>query len=47
MARLTAVRLDQALQFLARGAWQEAHLIVQQDEGSPLACWAHGIVHVL
>ncbi len=47
MARLTAARLDQALRLLARGAWQDAHLIVQQDEGSALACWAHGIVHVL
>jgi len=47
MSRLTAQQLEEALQLLARGAWQDAHGIVQQDEVSPLACWAHGIVHVL
>ena len=29
------------------GDWQAAHEIVQRDEESPLACWAHGIVHVM
>lgn len=47
MPRLTAHQLEEALQLLARGSWQDAHRIVQQDEGSPLACWAHGVVHVL
>ena len=29
------------------GDWQAAHAIVQRDEESPLACWAHGIVHIM
>jgi len=29
------------------GDWNAAHEIVQQDEESPLACWAHGIVHLM
>ncbi|MSQ54220.1 MAG: hypothetical protein EXR31_02520 [Betaproteobacteria bacterium] len=36
-----------ALDLLERGDWQAAHRIVQQDEESPLSCWAHGIVHIL
>jgi len=47
MTRLTDSQLRQALDHLARGAWQDAHLIVQQDERWQLSCWAHGIVHVL
>ena len=39
--------LRQALAHLARGDWQAAHAIVQQDEESQLACWAHGIVHLM
>jgi len=38
--------LAQAVNHLARGAWQRAHEIVQQEE-SPLAAWLHGIVHTL
>ena len=29
------------------GEWQAAHEIVQRDEESALACWAHGIVHIM
>jgi len=47
MSRLSDVQLEQALDHLAHGAWQEAHVIVQQDEHGPLSCWAHGIVHLL
>ncbi|MEX2479544.1 MAG: hypothetical protein WD928_01660 [Gammaproteobacteria bacterium] len=36
-----------ALALLEAGDWQAAHLIVQQDEDSALACWAHGIVHLM
>jgi hypothetical protein len=36
-----------ALAHLQAGDWQAAHVIVQADETSPLACWAHGIVHLL
>src|SRR5437773_10336679 len=39
-------RLIEVVELLARGAWQEAHGIVQQDK-SPEAAWLHGIVHTL
>jgi hypothetical protein len=39
--------LSKALTLLRRGDWQAAHAIVQKDEDSPLACWAHGIVHLM
>jgi Tfp pilus assembly protein PilF len=45
--RLDAHGLAQALAHLEHGDWQAAHEIVQQDEESPLACWAHGIVHLI
>ena len=40
MSLLTAVR------HLQQEQWDKAHSIVQDDEDSPLACWAHGIVHL-
>ena len=45
--QLSRTQLKQALAHLQRGEWQAAHQIVQQDEDSPLACWAHGIVHLM
>ena len=39
--------LRSAVAHLDKGDWQAAHKIVQQDEESPLSCWAHGIVHVM
>lgn len=36
-----------AVALLEEGDWQAAHRIVQQDEDSTLACWAHGIVHLM
>ena len=39
--------LERALALLRQGDWDAAHKIVQQDEDSPLACWAHGIVHLM
>lgn len=39
--------LTQALTLLRQGNWEAAHKIVQQDEDSPLSCWAHGIVHLM
>lgn len=39
--------LKAALAFLDEGNWQSAHEIVQKDDESPLACWAHGIVHLM
>lgn len=38
--------LSRAVDFLAAGAWQQAHEIVQNDT-STLAAWLHGIVHIL
>jgi hypothetical protein len=35
------------VEHLERGDWRAAHEIVQKDEESPLACWAHGIVHLM
>ena len=40
-------QLQKALAHLEAGEWQAAHEIVQRDEDSPLACWAHGIVHIM
>jgi hypothetical protein len=39
-------KLLKAVSLLEKGDWRAAHEIVQQDEESPLACWAHGIVHL-
>jgi hypothetical protein len=39
--------LARALALLRQGDWDAAHKIVQQDEDSPLSCWAHGIVHLM
>jgi hypothetical protein len=39
--------LSKAVGLLRKGNWEGAHRIVQQDEESPLACWAHGIVHLM
>lgn len=39
--------LKQAIAHLEAGSWHEAHEIVQEDEESPLACWAHGIAHLM
>ena len=44
---LGPAQMTSALGHLRRGDWQAAHEIVQQDEDSPLACWAHGIVHIM
>jgi len=44
---LAASELRQAIAHLRRGDWRAAHEIVQKDEHSTLACWAHGIVHLM
>jgi hypothetical protein len=44
---LAETELQQAVAFLEAGDWQSAHEIVQKDEASSLACWAHGIVHLM
>jgi hypothetical protein len=40
------VELERAVDLLAAGKWEEAHLIVQ-DDASTFAAWLHGIVHTL
>ena len=45
--QLSRAQLKQALEQLQRGDWQAPHEIVQRDEDSPHACWAHGIVHLM
>ena len=45
--QLSGADLSKALKHLEAGDWQAAHEIVQRDEASPLACWAHGIVHLM
>jgi hypothetical protein len=44
---LSSSQLAKAASHLERGDWQAAHEIVQKDEDSVLACWAHGIVHIM
>jgi hypothetical protein len=38
--------LARAVDLLAEGRWEDAHLIVQ-DDSSTFAAWLHGIVHTL
>ena len=40
-------QLSHAISLMEKGDWQAAHEIVQKDEESPLACWAHAIVHLM
>ena len=44
---LSAAELRKAASLLEAGQWQAAHEIVQRDEESARACWAHGIVHIM
>ena len=44
---LSPTQLRKAVAHLEAGDWQAAHEIVQKDEESTLACWAHGIVHII
>jgi len=47
MPRIGKPELKSAVALLKDGDWQAAHEIVQRDEESALACWAHGIVHLM
>lgn len=38
--------LARAVKLLEAGKWEAAHRIVQEDD-SVLACWGHGIVHIM
>lgn len=44
---MTGKELRRAVELLEKGDWRGAHEIVQQDEDSASACWAHGIVHLM
>ena len=44
---MNEVDLAKVVALLREGDWEAAHVIVQKDEESPLACWAHGIVHLM
>jgi hypothetical protein len=44
--RIREDRLIEVVELLARGAWQDAHAIVQLDKSTE-AAWLHGIVHTL
>jgi len=45
--RIGESELNKAIDYLKAGDWQLAHELVQKDEESALACWAHGIVHLM
>ena len=45
--RIDRRSLAVAVALLETGDWQAAHAIVQEDEASALACWAHGIAHLM
>jgi len=44
---MSELDLRRAVALLEKGDWKGAHQIVQRDEESALACWAHGIVHLM
>jgi hypothetical protein len=44
---ITPHDMARAVDLLEKKDWQAAHEIVQKDEELPLACWAHGIVHLM
>ena len=44
---MSSQELLKAVGLLEAGDWRAAHEIVQKDEESALACWAHGIVHLM
>jgi hypothetical protein len=37
--------LAEALRLAERGEWHGAHAIVQRDEGDPVSCWLHAVLH--
>jgi hypothetical protein len=45
--KIGEAELLKAINHLEAGDWHSAHEIVQGDEESPLACWAHGIAHFM
>jgi hypothetical protein len=38
-------RLVEAVELALAGDWEQAHLIVQDHEGDPIADWIHAVVH--
>jgi len=47
VSTLTSTELRRAVALLEAGDWKAAHEIVQRDETGTLACWAHGILHIV
>lgn len=43
---MTTTAMAGAIEYLEAGNWQAAHEIVQNESGA-LACWAHGLVHLM
>ena len=39
-------RLIEAIEFLTRGAWPQAHALIRENESAE-AAWLHGIVHTV
>ena len=44
---MTKADLLEALDAAEAGRWDEAHEIVQQDEGDETACWIHAVLHAI
>jgi len=45
--KLDPQALANAVAHMERGDWKAAHEIILVDEDSMLACWAHGITHIM
>ena len=42
---MSPAALAEALRLAERGEWHGAHAIVQRDEGDPVSCWLHAVLH--
>jgi hypothetical protein len=42
---MTGEELERAIDLAERGAWDQAHAIVQADEADEAACWIHAVLH--
>ncbi len=38
-------KLNEAIDLVLAGDWEQAHGIVQKDESDQVACWIHAVVH--
>ncbi len=46
MSTPTSIDYEKALDLIRAGQWNDAHELVQTAEGTPLADWLHGILHL-